>query len=940
MKPRVLKALAIYFAAACFVSALALAARMVAPETGLRRSIYTQAGFAGTPIDERTSEISLEFLKTRPELPRQSFGVRWRGFLFLERPQSIEFFAGGNDQVDLSVDGQRILRRNLTEGMRTIGRTLALEAGSHEIAVDYEQFGGSMSLNIQRAIAGGTPGSFQPRELFAQPAGRFLVGVSNAGFQLEKVAQILWLGLPVMLMIAATPWAVSRWRIAGAPANARAYARRVRLVAAPALLGPAIVFALGPHTIFATNRGEFAVTFGELAWPWLLRTVGINWIILFATGCVFALISDRLTRMYAAVLLALGLLLWGQGNLWNADYGVLAGREIDLSEHAWRGPYELATWGLGLLVALVLFRPISRIAPFAALVLMGVQVAAAGVTESHSAVAQRAHWMEPPPEIYQFSGTKNVIHIVLDEFQSDLFTDILQQDRDILDRQFSGFQYFEDHAGAFPTTSFSMPAMLTSREYRNEKPAPEFVREAFKEASIFNKVSKAGYDVDAMSIVPIASFEEWLGPEAAPYWRGARFRIRKPFLDQEAYREVATRQLLELAMFRHVPHAAKAFGIERPDRFYRATWMKTDESPAQIRRHEASNSVAFLERFISLMNVGRERPVYKLIHVGIPHRPIVVNRECRFLGVIPITRVTYGDQSRCALKLVAALLDRARALGIYDSSLIVVSSDHGTDLPPWGFNGESDTLSASRSPAIPRLAAIAGTAKALMLVKPPHRNGPIAVSQAPTSHADFQPTMIDLLGLAEPSHTSMFRLEPNQPRTRSFGMYDFRQRFPKQHLDRIHILSIGRRVVDAAGWNMSHTVWPPGAKLSLGDVDFLAPHSDSYLGAGWSMDREESAGDSGRVTFVQAVTQRAVLFIPSTARELVLHGRSSEDGFMDVSIDGQPMEPVPLSAGGYRDYSIRVAPRVTGASIRSVTLGFGAVIDPRRTFKLDRLIVR
>ena len=38
--------------------------------------------------------------------------------------------------------------------------------------------------------------------------------------------------------------------------------------------------------------------------------------------------------MYAAWLLAFGLLLWGQGNLWNADYGVLTGDDIDLTVHA------------------------------------------------------------------------------------------------------------------------------------------------------------------------------------------------------------------------------------------------------------------------------------------------------------------------------------------------------------------------------------------------------------------------------------------------------------------------------------------------------------------------------------------------------------------------------------------------------------------------------
>ena len=96
-----------------------------------------------------------------------------------------------------------------------------------------------------------------------------------------------------MLVIGACPWAIARWRLGGMPQSAREYADRAWLVAAPAMLGPAVLFVLGPHTIFSTNRGEFAVTFGELALPWLLRTAGVNWIVLFSVGCVLALFSDR-----------------------------------------------------------------------------------------------------------------------------------------------------------------------------------------------------------------------------------------------------------------------------------------------------------------------------------------------------------------------------------------------------------------------------------------------------------------------------------------------------------------------------------------------------------------------------------------------------------------------------------------------------------------------
>ena len=284
--------------------------------------------------------------------------------------------------------------------------------------------------------------------------------------------------------------------------------------------------------------------------------------------------------------------------------------------------------------------------------------------------------------------------------------------------------YFADHAGSFPTTSFSMPAMLAGQEYRNQKPAPEFVSEAFKQSSILDKVSGAGYNIDAIHDRPSRFVRAMDGS------RGGAELARRAVPDTKTLSSAAritarcrhgsSSSSRSSVMFRT---RLKIFGVRRPDTFYRAIWMDRTESPAQVRRHEASNSAAFLEQFASVMTVGRDRPVYKLLHVGVPHRPIVVDRECRFIGLTDMSRQSYTEQSRCAVKLVASLLDRARALGIYDSSLIIVSSDHGTDLLPLGFSGRSESLSLLPGPSTVRLPAIASTAKAVMMIKPQKRTG-------------------------------------------------------------------------------------------------------------------------------------------------------------------------------------------------------------------------
>ena len=167
MTSRRITAIAVAAAIAALVSILPPIIERLSPPTGVVRSMFSQLAFGGPPMDARTNEISLRFLDEQPSLPRQNLSVRWRGYFFVSRAQTIEFFAGGNDEVELRVDGELLLRRNLAEGMRTVGRKVRVDAGAHQLAVDYQQFGGSMALNIQRALEGQEPAPFLPDELYA-----------------------------------------------------------------------------------------------------------------------------------------------------------------------------------------------------------------------------------------------------------------------------------------------------------------------------------------------------------------------------------------------------------------------------------------------------------------------------------------------------------------------------------------------------------------------------------------------------------------------------------------------------------------------------------------------------------------------------------------------------------------------------------------------------
>src|SRR5262245_22501884 len=105
MKSRAAIGIAVSAALAVLLTALPPIVEKVSPSAGLVRSVFTQRGFGGAPIESRTSAIDLGFLDEDASLPRQNFSARWRGFFYVRAPQTVEFFAGGNDEVELRVNG-------------------------------------------------------------------------------------------------------------------------------------------------------------------------------------------------------------------------------------------------------------------------------------------------------------------------------------------------------------------------------------------------------------------------------------------------------------------------------------------------------------------------------------------------------------------------------------------------------------------------------------------------------------------------------------------------------------------------------------------------------------------------------------------------------------------------------------------------------------------
>jgi hypothetical protein len=656
----------------------------------------------------------------------------------------------------------------------------------------------------------------------------------------------------------------------------------------PALLITSQLFLFGPFTIYSGNEAEFAAPFWAITRHLLLPSA----VLVSALIALGVILPARLRRGYAALLLGVGVLLWVQANLLVADYGPLDGSAIDWSVHDWRTKYELPLWVGVFVVAVVASRRVAAIATFASGMLLALQsvVLAAAVVQSDS--ADRAEWQGPSDAMFDVSRTRNAFHIVLDGFHSDVFAELLAAERDLMDRDYAGFVFFEDHAGAFPTTMVSVPAMLTGTTYRQDEPLQPYIRNHFAKGSLFRTLRSNGYRVDSIT-------EMRFDNQGATNF----FRMPRPYVSYDAYTRFAAWQLADLSLFRHAPHAA------RPWIFNDQSWRLQNwfgENPGSRRspdrRYHSVNGAVVLEAFSREMAVTIDEPLYKFIHVGIPHLPVVVDGNCEFAGVRRFNRETYRAQARCGIRRVAAFLNRLREIGAYDDSLVVIASDHGIGLPPRQFAHDRLLPDGNAS-------AIAGKAMALLLVKPPRSTGPVRVSRAPTQITDIPITVADTLNVphAFPG-ASVLKLSETAPRPRTFGMYAWEHEdWRASYFEHLDLLDINGVLRDGASWTLGRSLYPPGGEE-----------------AGRSRGLYEAQRSSSGITYRWSRPQ-TFLHAPDTATGFQMGIRSIASGPQTVtfSVAGRALQTLTLRDQQWVNVSHRFQPTDDPAS-RWVVM----VVDP------------
>lgn len=306
-----------------------------------------------------------------------------------------------------------------------------------------------------------------------------------------------------------------------------------------------------PGAIYFSNLNEFS-----------LRTLDVAVIFVPAAILSFSiaaaliwLLPKSVTTRVVSVCLALGLLFWLQGNILVWKYGPLDGSDIEWQLFTRNGVIDSVFWLVLLTVSLRWPKRFVEFCRPAAIFIILVQsvmlLYSASATRATTEEASVRNYLVDNAAKYSFSDETNVILVVLDAFQSDVFFEIVSESQEYAEF-FGGFTYFRDAVAGSNYTELAIPALLTGRMFDNLQRREDFLREAFLKYGVTTNLKRHKYIVDIYPWVGWGNesiyFDEAIASNLSKVDRKV---VSEPTFTEKKAKEAL--HLLDLSLFRAVP---------------------------------------------------------------------------------------------------------------------------------------------------------------------------------------------------------------------------------------------------------------------------------------------------------------------------------------------------------------------------------------------------
>lgn len=673
---------------------------------------------------------------------------------------------------------------------------------------------------------------------------------------------------------------------------------RLRTSAAVFTCATLTVCFFGVINLYIVNAAEFSLTAAEIIFataPYLLISI-----VLFLAACF--LLSFPLFQRLISFTLALSILLWLQGNILVWDYGIFDGSPIPWDSNRWRGIFDLSVWTVLLLLSIVFYRAFSRHAASLAILLIivqGISLASTVIRHDHLKTALSELFTtvatdsvqdktERLNKLYRFSKDKNVLILLWDGLPSNFFQTIINEKPEFRDT-LRGFTYYRNTIAHYPVTYASVPSMLSGKLFDLSTSFDEYIDSLRTLPEI---MLEHGYQSDFLT----------LRPEHRVLGRGSNIWKYDDFfeLGDAGTAHVEQSRFLALLMLRHAPHFLKRIIYEQQSGFFaqkvHPRWSGKGSTSLSSDGQDAT--LYLIDLFERNAYVEGTRPTFKFLHFSLPHFPLRLDSNCRNVKR-ESSPAAYKDQVICTIRQFRRVIDRLKALGIYDQTLILAVSDHGVGYPVQGSR-------------IGGLFTNATNSLALFLIKNFGSSEDFSTSNAPVSLSDIPITVMDALDIEQKlPGRSIFTLKENEKRTRLFRVHKWARGFNSEKIPKFESFALNGDAWRTESWTPTNTIeLNPRHRddFKVSNIDFGTRESRKHLSYyGWLGTAKETRDGQ---TFIESNRPQAAFHVILEADEdiqMQLHAAVYPPGrAIQVEVNGHVVGELSNSAMILHQFNVNI----------------------------------
>ena len=467
----------------------------------------------------------------------------------------------------------------------------------------------------------------------------------------------------------------------------------------------------------------------------LLFGVKQVWQVVVVAGLVIAAVSSlaisairgRVFDVVIAIAVALGVGAYVQVLFMNSNLPVADGNLVDWTQFASITGISLLVWAaiVVFLVALAVKRPRVGRAAAAALSAALIVVQVAGVVDIVSKAASEPESITITEKgLFDVSGEKNVVCFVLDMTDTADAKQAFADNPAMLDG-LDGFTWYQNSVGSMIPTRYGIPSLLTGVRPKPGEDAADFLANMYTSSYFLNDVAAQGYTTGVYSDTAgwIDGWDGYLGERVENF--ESTSEVAKETLDWQGTLGI----LYQCALYRDMPWIAKPFFWFYTDQLNQGMVSSEGVSSPDTTPYAIDDPAYFQKLKESGLTVNGENASFRFIHLEGTHYPFIMDAE----GNRVAESNDWESQMVGAFKIVRTYLGELKRLGLYDSTTVVITADHGT----WYLT--PDEINDVTTPIIFVKPAQSAEADSV----------PCQISQQPVSHYDLQATMLKGMGASQ-----------------------------------------------------------------------------------------------------------------------------------------------------------------------------------------------